>query len=72
MSASAMAFAVSKFEVTFDEWDNCALEGGCNGYMPKEAAGAAAAPGDLYLLGRRQVLCRLAPPEDRQALPALH
>ena len=29
-------FAVSKFEVTFDEWDACALEGGCNGYMPKD------------------------------------
>jgi formylglycine-generating enzyme required for sulfatase activity len=29
-------FAVSKFEVTFDQWDACALEGGCNGYMPKD------------------------------------
>lgn len=29
-------FAASKFEVTFDEWEACALEGGCNGYMPKD------------------------------------
>ena len=30
------AFAVSKYEITFDDWDACALEGGCNGYMPKD------------------------------------
>ncbi len=32
----ATPFAVSKFEITFDDWDACALEGGCNGYMPKD------------------------------------
>src|SRR5262249_2716553 len=25
------AFAVSKYQITFDDWDACALEGGCNG-----------------------------------------
>ncbi|MGI9382495.1 MAG: formylglycine-generating enzyme family protein, partial [Methyloligellaceae bacterium] len=30
-------FAVAKFEVTFDDWEACALEGGCNGYRPKDA-----------------------------------
>jgi formylglycine-generating enzyme required for sulfatase activity len=28
------AFAVSKFEITFDEWDMCVAEGGCGGYNP--------------------------------------
>ena len=27
-------FAVGKFAVTFDEWDVCVSEGGCNGYKP--------------------------------------
>jgi formylglycine-generating enzyme required for sulfatase activity len=27
-------FAVSKFEITFDEWDACANDGGCGGYRP--------------------------------------
>ncbi len=29
-------FAVSKYEVTFDEWDACAAVGGCNGYRPDD------------------------------------
>jgi formylglycine-generating enzyme required for sulfatase activity len=29
-------FAVSKHEITFDEWELCALEGGCDGYLPKD------------------------------------
>lgn len=29
-------FAVSKFEITFDEWEACALEGGCGGYKPAD------------------------------------
>jgi formylglycine-generating enzyme required for sulfatase activity len=28
------AFAVGKFAVTFDEWDACVADGGCNGYRP--------------------------------------
>jgi formylglycine-generating enzyme required for sulfatase activity len=30
------AFAVGKYEVTFDEWDACVAAGGCNGYRPKD------------------------------------
>jgi formylglycine-generating enzyme required for sulfatase activity len=29
-------FAVSKFEITFDEWDACVNEGGCDGYRPAD------------------------------------
>jgi len=32
----ARPFAVSKFEVTFDEWDACVTHGGCNGYPPED------------------------------------
>jgi len=30
------AFAVSKYEVTFAEWDACVLDGGCGGYRPDD------------------------------------
>ena len=30
----ARSFAVGKFTVTFDEWDACVADGGCNGYRP--------------------------------------
>ncbi|MCZ6466916.1 MAG: formylglycine-generating enzyme family protein [Alphaproteobacteria bacterium] len=30
------AFAVGKFEVTFDEWATCVSGGGCNGYRPDD------------------------------------
>jgi formylglycine-generating enzyme required for sulfatase activity len=33
----AAPLAVSKFEVTFDEWETCALESGCNKYQPEDA-----------------------------------
>lgn len=29
-------FAVGRFAVTFDEWDACAADGGCNGYKPSD------------------------------------
>ncbi len=32
----AAPFAVSKFEITFDEWDACVKEGGCGGYRPDD------------------------------------
>jgi len=35
--AIANAFAVGKFPVTFDEWDACAADGGCNGRRPSDA-----------------------------------
>jgi formylglycine-generating enzyme required for sulfatase activity len=29
-------FGVGKFAVTFDEWDACVADGGCNGYRPND------------------------------------
>ncbi len=29
-------FAVGKFEVSFEEWDACVKDGGCNGYYPND------------------------------------
>ncbi len=30
------AFAVSKYEVTFEDWDRCVAGGGCGGYAPDD------------------------------------
>ncbi len=30
------AFAVGRYAVTFDEWDACVADGGCNGYRPDD------------------------------------
>ena len=30
------AFAVSRYEVTFDDWDRCVAGGGCSGYRPDD------------------------------------
>ena len=32
----AQPFAVGRFEVTFDEWDACVAEGGCDCYEPED------------------------------------
>jgi formylglycine-generating enzyme required for sulfatase activity len=32
----AAPFAVSKFEITFDEWETCVIEGGCGGHRPDD------------------------------------
>jgi formylglycine-generating enzyme required for sulfatase activity len=32
----ATPFAVSKFELTFDDWDACVADGGCDGYKPSD------------------------------------
>ena len=41
----ARPFAVGKFAVTFDEWDACVADGGCNGYRPGDQGwGAAIGP----------------------------
>ncbi len=32
----AQQFAVGRFSVTFDEWDACVADGGCNGYSPPD------------------------------------
>ncbi len=36
MVTIARQFAVGRFEVTFDEWDACAADGGCIGYKPSD------------------------------------
>src|SRR5712671_7810117 len=33
----AAPFAISKFEITFDEWDACVADGGCGGYRAEDA-----------------------------------
>lgn len=32
----AHAFALGKYDVTFDQWDACVADGGCNGYHPSD------------------------------------
>ncbi|HXW49151.1 MAG TPA: formylglycine-generating enzyme family protein [Xanthobacteraceae bacterium] len=34
--AFARPFAVGRFAVTFDEWDACVADGGCNNYLPDD------------------------------------
>ena len=36
MVTIARSFAVGRFGVTFDEWDACVADGGCNGYKPSD------------------------------------
>ena len=33
---SVKSFALGKYHVTFDDWDACVEEGGCNGYRPDD------------------------------------
>ena len=33
----AHRFAVGQYELTFDEWDACVADGGCDGYLPGDA-----------------------------------
>jgi formylglycine-generating enzyme required for sulfatase activity len=40
----AAAFAVSKFEITFDDWDVCAKDGGCGGTWSDEGWGREKRP----------------------------
>ena len=68
----ARQFAVGKFAVTFDEWDACVADGGCNGYKPdRSGLGPRQAAGDQRQLGRRQGLCGVAVAQDRQDLSAV-
>ena len=36
-SVTVPAFKMGKYEVTFDQWDACVVEGGCNRYTPDDA-----------------------------------
>ena len=38
------AFAVSRFEITFDQWDACLADGGCGGYRPEAPWGRGRMP----------------------------
>jgi formylglycine-generating enzyme required for sulfatase activity len=41
---SVRPFAVGKFEVTFEEWDACVADGGCNKYRPESEWGRGRQP----------------------------
>ena len=56
----AKPFAVSKYELTFADWDACVTGGGCNGYKPSDRLGTRAAAGDQRQLGRRAAIRGLA------------
>ena len=43
---TVQSFALSKYEVTFDEWDACVADGGCNGYEPNHEG-----TGNSYVIG---------------------
>jgi hypothetical protein len=59
-------FAVSKYEVTFADWDACVTGGGCNGYKPDDQRlGASAAAGDQRQLGRSASIRGVARRSDR-------
>ena len=40
----AQPLAVGRYEVTFDEWDTCVAEGGCNGHRCPETKSGAGGP----------------------------
>ena len=40
----AAAFAVSRFEITFAQWDACVADGGCDGYRPEAPWGRGRMP----------------------------
>lgn len=43
MVSISRQFAVSKFEVTFEEWDECTTDGGCE-YVPMDVGGRGSLP----------------------------
>src|SRR5580704_8211489 len=62
----ATPFAVSKFEISFDEWDACAAQGGCRGYRPDdEGWGRGVSPAMNISWEDARILCRLAQSQDR-------
>ena len=60
------AFAVSKYEVTFAQWDACVLDGGCGRIQPgRSGLGPGDATGDRCVVGGRAGLCELGVVADR-------
>ena len=47
------AFAVSRYEVTFAQWEACVADGGCNGYRPDAPWGRGRHPRRRPPTGRR-------------------
>ena len=71
MVTIARPFAVGRFEVTFDEWDACVADGGCNGYKPSdEGWGRGRRPVINVSWDDAKVLRRLAVEKDRQVVSA--
>jgi len=48
---SGKGYAIGKYEVTFDDWERCLADGGCNGYKPAEDKKA-----ELWGRGTRPVI----------------
>ena len=67
----ARPFAVSKFDVTFDDWDACVAVGGCPDVDELDVWSRAKAA-DQRDLGRGAALCGLARGDDGQALSLAH
>lgn len=67
----AKPFAVSKFEVTFAEWDTCAARGDCTTNV-SDHGWTRSATGDQRELGRCAALCGMALEDHWQALSAAH
>ena len=63
-------FAVSKFEVTFDEWDACVAIGRLRCMCLTAIWDGGRQPGHQCKLGRRPAVCGLDLQDDRSALPA--
>src|SRR4029079_6890005 len=46
--------AISKYEVTFDEWEACTLEGGCANYRPQDSGWGREGDAKSYIEWLRQ------------------
>jgi formylglycine-generating enzyme required for sulfatase activity len=65
----ANLFAVSKYELTFADWDACVAGGGCNGYMPSQQGwGGGKQPVINVSFGRRSTIRGVAVASNRQNL----
>ena len=57
----AVPFAISGFELTFDDWDACVADGGCDGYKPSDDGwGRSRRPVIRCVMERRRCVRRVA------------
>ena len=64
-------FAVGVYEVTFDEWDTCALTGGCRGHLPPDSGwGRGERPVIRVSWEDAQAYVEMAFPDDGRTVPA--